>query len=179
MTEQNNEEVMAETIETEATPNNHITTKLTNKQRKNLKRNQQAYKKQMEDYIEFSKTKQAQEAKKFQILKERVGRNIYKNLKKASTVTIPEKKNEETGAVLEAERTVLDKDKFLRELNFAVIVLREDRILKGVRKRSTGRSSDRREHAAVIRHIKARAEAIISTGEEIINLTPEVADESK
>jgi hypothetical protein len=153
--------------------NNKITAKMSNGQRKRLKRAQKAFQKQVDDYYEFSRQKQVEETKKFKLLKYQVGKNIYNNLKKASMLTLPERKDE-NGQILEKSRVVLDANKFLRELHFAIVVLREDRILKGKRKRTTGRASNRAYHSSVIRAIKERTEHLIKTEPIVdINTVPE------
>lgn len=146
--------------------NKNITQKMSNRQRKQLKKAQKAFQKNMQDYMEFNRRAGAKQTKKFKILKGYVGKDIYNNLKKACTVTVPEQKNE-AGEITQAAQTVVDQNKFLKELHFAIIVLREDRIERGLRKRTTGRHSDRAFHVSAVAEIKRRTAEIIARGEPV------------
>jgi hypothetical protein len=166
--------VNSQSNEKEEVTTKNITTKMSGGQRKRLKRAQKAYQKQFNDYMEYSRRKQVEETKKFKLLKYQVGANIYNNLKKACMVTVPEQKNE-AGEVVQKSKTVLDANKFLRELHLAIVVLREARIIEGKRKRTTGRSSNRAYHNSVMSAIKERLDNSVKTEASVdADATPDV-----
>jgi hypothetical protein len=162
-TESTTETTAAEaTQETETSPNNNYTGPMSNKMRKLIKKQQQMMKANYQNYLVQVESMRKKEEAKFKQLKETVGKSTYKAIRKACIETVPEVKAED-GTVTTPTKQVLNKGKFLRELSLAVIVLREDRILKGVRKRSTGRSSKRKAHRESLKAILARFEQIKQT----------------
>jgi hypothetical protein len=162
---QENTETTTETTATEATqeaetsPNNNYTGPMSNKMRKLIKKQQQMMKANYQNYLVQLESMRKKEEAKFKQLKDTVGKSTYKALRKACTETVPEVKAED-GTVTTPAKQVVNKGKFLRELSLAVIVLREDRILKGKRKRTTGRSSRRKSHRESLKAILARFEEI-------------------
>jgi len=148
--------------EAETSPNNNYTGPMSNKMRKLIKKQQQMMKANYQNYLVQVESMRKKEEAKFKQLKSVVGKDVYKNLRKACTETVPEVKAED-GTVTTPARQVVNKGKFLRELSLAIVVLREDRILKGKRKRSTGRSSDRKNHKQSLKAILTRFEQIKQT----------------
>ncbi len=150
------------TQEAETSPNNNYTGPMSNKMRKLIRKQQQMMKANYQNYLVQVESMRKKEEAKLKQLKSVVGKDVYKNLRKACTETIPEVKAED-GTVTTPAKKVVNKGKFLRELSLAIVVLREDRILKGKRKRSTGRSSDRKNHKQSLKAILTRFEQIKQT----------------
>ena len=161
MTENTNESQEVAT-ETTPSPNNNYTGKLSNKMRKLMKKQQKMMKSNYENYLVQIQSVRRKEEAKFKQLKSVVGNDVYKNIRKACIETTAEIKDE-AGNIVQPETKAVNKGKFLRELSLAIIVLREDRILKGKRKRSTGRSSNRKAHKTALKAILERFELIKQT----------------
>ncbi len=90
-------------------------------------------------------------------LEKQIGSQDFKMLKQVCMVDIPEQKNEQ-GEVVQAARQELNKQALITEARNLIVLQREERIKKGLRKRTTGRSSDRSAHRSKVKFLSARAE---------------------
>jgi hypothetical protein len=83
------------TQEAETSPNNNYTGPMSNKMRKLIRKQQQMMKANYQNYLVQVESMRKKEEAKFKQLKSVVGKDVYKNLRKACTETIPEVKAED------------------------------------------------------------------------------------
>lgn len=88
-------------------------------------------------------------------LEKTIGKKDFALLKDICTVNTPEQKNEKGEVVQEASKYV-NKQALMREAKNLIVLQREERIKKGLRKRSTGRGSKRRNHASMVAFLTQR-----------------------
>lgn len=88
-------------------------------------------------------------------LEKTIGRKDFALLKDICTVNTPEQKNDKGEVVQEASKYV-NKGALMREARNLIVLQREERIKKGLRKRSTGRSSKRASHSSMVKHLTQR-----------------------
>jgi len=120
------------------------------------KRKQDSYfKKMVKQYSKKSNELNDQIERKFELLEEALGSEDFAMLKDICMVTVPEVKDE-SGAITQEAKTELNREALLVEGRHLLVLKREDRILKGLRKRSTGRSSSRRMHSAYVKFLSQR-----------------------
>lgn len=120
------------------------------KQIKAQTRQRKAQRTMFEEY--FLKPQKKQERKlmnEVRRMRDEIGRKDFQMLRDIFTVTVPEKKDEH-GKVLEAETKQVNWYGLILEARNVIVVQREQRIKAGLRKRTTGRSSDRKSHKAAI-----------------------------
>ena len=84
-----------------------------------------------------------------------IGKADFVVLKDICTMRTPEKKDED-GKVTEEAKSNINYGALLNECRHLIVILREQRIVQGKRKRSTGRSSRRKHHAGMVRFLNRR-----------------------
>lgn len=83
--------------------------------------------------------------KELKTLKRKVGNDSWKVLTDICTVNVPEQKNDE-GVVIQEANTYVNKYALLVEAKNLLVMMRQSRIDKGLRKKTSGSSSQRRAH---------------------------------
>jgi len=94
-----------------------------------------------------------------------VGKENFNALKAICTIQIPEKKDEQ-GNVIQAAANQVNFQALEKEVKNLLVLQREKRILEGKRKRSTGRSSDRKAHKARYKFLLNRNKETVENKEE-------------
>jgi len=126
------------------------------KKLKKAKRNQNAQREMFEKlFLGAQKKRVAKMMKQVRVARELIGREDYKMLRDIFTVKTEEKKDEK-GNVLSPARTDVNYYGLLLESKNVIAMQREQRIKAGKRKRSTGRSSDRRAHKSLLNFLLNR-----------------------
>lgn len=92
------------------------------------------------------------ENKELSLLRTLLGSETFKYLKNVCTIKTEEEKDS-NGNITKPASTRIDIEKLLSEGRYYVALNREERINKGLRKRTTGRSSDRKAHRDVINYL--------------------------
>lgn len=121
-------------------------------------RNQKTQRKMFETYfLEPQKKRHEKLMKRVDIVREQIGKADFKMLRDIFTVNTPEQKDD-TGKVVQAASSQVNYEGLLKEALNVIAMQREGRMEAGLRKRSTGRSSDRRAHRTLIKFLHDRSE---------------------
>ncbi len=131
-------------------------------------------KKQMRNQMRMMARWKSTQAKKNRLLrgdlkraKFLVGKDAYNDLREICTIPIPEQKDKD-GKVTEEASSYVNKYALINELRNLIVLKREDRIQAGKRKRSTGRSSQRKTHSGTVRLLNKRSsDTITDAGKEM------------
>ncbi len=121
------------------------------------KKQQNGYKKMIEQYTANYKDSLNQIQRQLDLIEKEIGKDDFKMLKDVCTNIIPAVMNE-TGEVTTPEKKEVNKGALIREGLNLIILKREDRIKAGLRKRSTGRSSHRKTHKSSVKFLTKRNE---------------------
>lgn len=89
------------------------------------------------------------------VLKNIIGAKDFAMLQEICTVTTPEQKNEQ-GEVTQPERKDVNKQALMTEARNLIVLQREERIKKGLRKKTTGRTSKRSAHRSAVKYLTDR-----------------------
>lgn len=127
---------------------------------KKFKKQQKVYQSQVEKFKELQLVANLRENNELKEYRQRIGKESFDFLKKICTIDTPEQKNEQ-GEVTVPAKSELNKEALLKECYNVIIMLREERILAGKRKRSTGRRSKRQAHKNAIAFLNSRNNAAI------------------
>jgi len=119
-------------------------------------RQKKAQRKMFETYfLEPQKKRHEKLMKRVGVVREQIGRADFKMLRDIFTVNTPEQKDE-TGKVIQAASSRVNYEGLLLEAANVIAMQREGRIEAGLRKRTTGRSSDRKAHRSLIKFLHDR-----------------------
>ena len=91
-----------------------------------------------------------------------LGPDDFKNLKEICTYQVPEQKGPD-GAIVQKAESRVNFRALIIEGRQAIVLNREARIVAGLRKRSTGRSSDRKAHRSTLNFVNMRTAATLET----------------
>lgn len=124
--------------------------------------------KSIRTFINQMHKNQAKQKHKFNVaanaVMQQLGYEEFDALVAICTVKQPETKDDKGNVTKKASEFVNWKALFAEAKNM-VVLRREQRILRGERKRSTGRSSDRKRHKTSLKFIKERGDAAIKNKE--------------
>lgn len=129
--------------------------KLTKRQRKQMKEQQAKFAKMFQGYEERRAKAEKKLKEESLRMKDLIGRTDYNVLKDICTIHTPEQKDEKGEVTAEASSFVNHKA-LIEEAKLLLVLKREERIKLGTRKRSTGRSSDRKAHGGLVNFINQR-----------------------
>jgi hypothetical protein len=125
-----------------------MTAKQLTKYKKFMRKQVSAYKR----YMEQQRHKKDKETRLLRRLKEAVGGEHLAALVSKHTTVTPETKDE-SGNVTQKETKALDIRAVEQGCRDLIVINRENRILSGKRKRSTGRGSDRASHSNRVKYL--------------------------
>lgn len=108
-----------------------------------------------EYFLKPQKKSQAKMMKQVRVVREQIGRQDFKMLRDIFTQNTPEQKDE-AGNVLQPASSQVNYQALLAESKHVIVMQREHRIQAGLRKRTTGRSSDRKSHKGTLNFLLAR-----------------------
>lgn len=128
---------------------------LSKKVEKAKKKQERAFQTMITTYQAQNRRAVKRERDQLNLLKRQLGKEDFNALKSVCTVEVPEQKDE-TGAVIQEKKTVVNKRALLVEASHLLVLLREERIKKGTRKRTTGRHSDRVAHRSMMDFLTRR-----------------------
>lgn len=142
-----------------------------NKMMKKFRKQQKQQKKMIANYTKNVKTQNEKFQAKVERVKTAIGKENFTVLKDLYTSKIPYRNNEQNQKVyLKPEEEVKSEDSTIqydhqtnwtglfKEVTYLVATMREQRIKEGKRKRSSGRSSDRKRHSNIIEFLTKRNE---------------------
>jgi len=121
------------------------------------KKQQNGYKKMIERYTANYRDSLDQIQRQLDLIEKQVGSADFKMLKDICTNVTPAKLNE-AGEIETPEKKEVNKAALIREGLNLIVLKREERIKAGLRKRSTGRSSDRKAHKSAVTFLNNRNE---------------------
>jgi hypothetical protein len=121
------------------------------------KKQQNGYKRMIEQYTANYKDSLAQIQRQLDLIEQQVGKADFNMLKDICTNITPAKLNE-AGEIETPEKKEVNKAALIREGLNLIVLKREERIKAGLRKRSTGRSSDRKAHRSAVTFLNNRNE---------------------
>lgn len=131
------------------------TPQISNGQRKKMRKQQQEFTEMFKRYNE----RRARDQKRLRAESDRMrvllGKEDYTNLRDICTVHTPEQKNE-AGEVTAKATSFVNHRALVTEAKLVLALKREERIVSGKRKRTTGRGSDRAAHIATVKFIDNR-----------------------
>lgn len=127
------------------------------KQLKAFKKMQKQQGKAIARMIERNKNTQAKLKKELDELKLKVGKDSWKVLVDICTVVTPEQKNDE-GVVTQEAKTEVNKYALLVEAKNLLVMMRQSRIDKGLRKKTTGNTNQRRAHKSKYEFLMGRGQ---------------------
>lgn len=125
------------------------------KQALKRKKQESGFKTMIERYTSQQKRMSKRIKVEMKVLESTIGAEDFKMLKDICTNTIPEQKNE-AGEVTQAAKRELNKHALMKEARNLIALQREERIKLGLRKRTTGRSSDRRRYKSEVAFLTQR-----------------------
>jgi hypothetical protein len=133
---------------------------------KRMKKKMQTQQKAMVEMFRRYQQKQAKDKSKLKqevaTMRGYLGEEDFKALRDICTIHTPEQKNEQGEVTVKASSFVNNKA-LLREARLVLVLKREDRIKMGKRKRSTGRSSDRKAHQNTLNFINMRNDTTLKS----------------
>jgi len=139
----------------EAKPEEKKAAPLSKKVEKQRKAQEKQFKKMMDNF-RANRVKANQTLKfRLDLLKRQLGKDDFNALKSICTVEVPEQKDAD-GKVIQEAKTVVNKQALLVEASHLLVLMREERMKKGLRKRTTGRSSDRKAHKSMLAFLTKR-----------------------
>lgn len=100
-------------------------------------------------FLEPQKKKNAKLMKQVEVAKSQIGRKNFQMLRDLFTVPVNEQKDE-TGKIIQPASSYVNYEGLIAESKNVIVIQREERINSGKRKRSTGRSSDRKAHKGAL-----------------------------
>jgi hypothetical protein len=116
---------------------------------------QKLYKKQIAQYQKAVQGKQRQLKRELEILSQRIGKEDFKLLKSICTVQVPEEKNE-AGEVTKKAHSYVNYTALITEAKHLNVLKREEHIVAGKRKRSSGNARNRKMHRSFLSFIQQR-----------------------
>lgn len=149
-------EVQTEQAQVELTPmQKMLAARKARKQAINRRKQESGFKKYVENIMARHKRVNNRINTELSVLKNIIGAKDFAMLKEICTVTTPEQKNEQ-GEVTQAERKDVNKQALMVEARNLIVLQREERIKKGLRKKTTGRSSKRAAHRSAVKFLTER-----------------------
>lgn len=122
---------------------------------KRMRKQQEHFAKMFADYQAKQRRSYLKVLSRVRVLKEEMGADDFNVLKDICTVRTPEVKNE-AGEVTQEAKSQVNYQALLAEGRLVIALNRESRIKAGLRKRSSGNTSTRRNHSIIIKFIEAR-----------------------
>lgn len=113
------------------------------------------FQKMLVQYQETAKKGQSCVMSQVKVAASVLGNETFKMLKNIFRVEVPEEKDE-NGVVIRKATSYINYKPLLNEARLAIVLQRDSRIKSGKRKRTTGRSSDRRIHSTTLGFIYRR-----------------------
>lgn len=129
--------------------------KLTSAQRKKMRAQQKSFQEMYQKWEERRERDTAKLLAESKRMKDLIGRGDYNALKDICTVHTPEQKDD-NGQVTAKASSFVNHKALIQEAKLVLVLQREERIKAGLRKRSTGRSSDRQIHRSTMNFINMR-----------------------
>lgn len=128
---------------------------ITKAMRKKMRAQQQSFQQMYKNFEERREKDRLKLIKESKRMKDLIGREDYNALKDICTVHTPEQKYE-NGQVTAKATSFVNHKALIEEAKLVLVLQREERIKAGLRKRSTGRSSDRQMHRSTMNFIHMR-----------------------
>jgi hypothetical protein len=153
--------VTAEVVDTAPSQEAVVPTQ-TRKQKKAMRKYSQYMKKMMAAHASEQERRQRKLMTEISKLKSALGKDDFEALKSICTIHQKEVIGPD-GSVMQKASSTVNYQALLVEGRQALAINREQRILAGKRKRSTGRSSDRKAHKGLIDFLNKRAEKTLET----------------
>jgi hypothetical protein len=129
--------------------------KISNAMRKKMRAQQKSFQQMYKNFEERREKDRLKLLKESKRMKDLIGREDYNALKDICTVHTPEQKDEK-GEVTTKASSFVNHKALIEEAKLVLVLQREERIKAGLRKRSTGRSSDRQAHRSTMNFIHMR-----------------------
>lgn len=121
----------------------------------NRKQQESGFKKYINSIMARHKRVNKRITSELKVLKNIIGAKDFAMLQEICTVTTPEQKNEQ-GEVTQPERKDVNKQALMTEARNLIVLQREERIKKGLRKKTTGRTSKRSAHRSAVKYLTDR-----------------------
>ena len=131
------------------------TPKVTKSMRKKMRAQQKSFQEMYQKWGERREKDRLKLLAESKRMKDLIGRADYNALKDICTVHTPEQKNE-AGEVTTKASSFVNHKALIEEAKLVLVLQREERIKSGLRKRTTGRSSDRQDHRSMVNFINMR-----------------------